>query len=393
MIKKPFISVIIPTRNRPQLVKYTLNSLLNQSFTDFEVIVSDNHTGNPCKDVFDKYADHRFRYVTPPTPLLMHDNWEYACKFAQGMYVTVVMDKTILRPSALKIIHEASMNGAPEIISWWNESYYPDNEDISYDRGTYLPTHIRGSKPKYYDTKKELERRIECKSSVVSDAEGGCYYWGKICFGAYREGLIRRIHEEIGNMFHPVSPDYTSMVAALAFADSAIDIGQPLSITFSSKLSNGYNSTINPRHAFKFLHKIDPTDQIVNNLPIKGLYSSVHNLVAYDYMIMKNIMGRSMKYMQISYVNLLVFVSNDIRNIFWNDVELKNEQTNIVNNYLHNMPFYNRLLYFIKSTYVKNIGRLTLFGRKQQARTTCNSIHEAANYAERLYSDEEKSSE
>ena len=41
-IDSPFFSIIIPTYNRANLIAKTLDSILNQSFKDFEVIIVDD---------------------------------------------------------------------------------------------------------------------------------------------------------------------------------------------------------------------------------------------------------------------------------------------------------------------------------------------------------------
>ena len=52
MSERPFISIIIPTRDRPKLVAQVLKFLQIQTFTNFEVIVSDNGLNDYCeKDV------------------------------------------------------------------------------------------------------------------------------------------------------------------------------------------------------------------------------------------------------------------------------------------------------------------------------------------------------
>ena len=325
----PFFSIVIPTRNRPELLKYALQSLLLQTFTDFEVIVCDNHTGKPCRSVFDQYSDQRFKYVTPLTPLQMHDNWQFACNFAQGEYITVLMDKSILRPSALQIIYDNLVIKPAEIISWSNETFIPSNEDMGYEDGIYVPTHIKSAGPRYYDPKVELKRRISCGSSAKSDAEGSCYYWGKICFGAYQHNLVQRINDALGKMIYPLCSDYTSMIAALAFAESAIDAGEPLSITFASKLSNGYNGSVHPDYALRVLHEIDPSDQILQEFPIKGLYTSVHNIVAYDYASMKVKIGKPMQNMEIDMKNLVLLAKDDLDNVIWRDLSVKHSQMKI----------------------------------------------------------------
>ncbi|HEX8639024.1 MAG TPA: glycosyltransferase family 2 protein, partial [Pyrinomonadaceae bacterium] len=68
-MQKPFFSVVIPTRNRAQLLKHAIQSVLDQTFTDFEVIVSNNFSVDNTKEVVNSYADERVRYFEAPRSL------------------------------------------------------------------------------------------------------------------------------------------------------------------------------------------------------------------------------------------------------------------------------------------------------------------------------------
>lgn len=60
-------SVIIPVYNRPDEVDELLQSLTLQSFRDFEVVVVEDGSAIPCKDVADKYRNRLdIRYYTKP---------------------------------------------------------------------------------------------------------------------------------------------------------------------------------------------------------------------------------------------------------------------------------------------------------------------------------------
>ena len=50
-------SFIIPVYNRPDEVDELLDSLTRQTFRDFEVVVVEDGSVVPCKDIVDKYAD------------------------------------------------------------------------------------------------------------------------------------------------------------------------------------------------------------------------------------------------------------------------------------------------------------------------------------------------
>ena len=50
-------SVIIPVYNRPDEVDELLQSLTGQSFKDFEVVIAEDGSSIPCKEVVDRYQD------------------------------------------------------------------------------------------------------------------------------------------------------------------------------------------------------------------------------------------------------------------------------------------------------------------------------------------------
>lgn len=344
--RTPFVSVVVPTRNRPELLRYCLESLALQTFSDFEVIVSDNHTGNPCKHVFDQFADKRFKYVTPESPLAMHDNWEFACSFAAGEYVAVLIDKTVLYPSALQVMCATLERKPAEIVSWWNEGYNPIDEDHGYDKGTYAPR-CEPCDPYYFDPKKELARRFSL--DVRRGTEGVHYYWGKICFGAYHQNLIRRIKAATGRLFCPLCPDYTSMLAALAYTKSAADVGQPLLISFQTRISNGRLSEEQDGYALSVIRSVDPSLQILDTMPLKGLYTSSHNLVARDYAFMKEKVGEPMRDLMLNTRNLTLRAREDLdRRTIWQDESRKTEQYNIWKTCFEELPLQERIYIYLQ---------------------------------------------
>ena len=67
-MKKPKISVIITTWNRPQLLQRAIDSVLAQTFKNFELIVIDDHSDKPpnikLPDVEDRLVAMRLPHNT-----------------------------------------------------------------------------------------------------------------------------------------------------------------------------------------------------------------------------------------------------------------------------------------------------------------------------------------
>ena len=50
-------SIIVPVYNRPDEVDELLQSLVNQSYTDFEVIIIEDGSAIKCQDITEKYSE------------------------------------------------------------------------------------------------------------------------------------------------------------------------------------------------------------------------------------------------------------------------------------------------------------------------------------------------
>lgn len=62
-MSRPSVSVIIPTYNRASLLKRAIESVLKQSFDDFELIVVDDASPDNTPDVVESIDDGRIRYI------------------------------------------------------------------------------------------------------------------------------------------------------------------------------------------------------------------------------------------------------------------------------------------------------------------------------------------
>lgn len=62
-MNKPFFSIVIPTYNRGALIGRCLDSILAQTYADWEVIVVDNFSEDNTEDIVSAYKDVRIRYI------------------------------------------------------------------------------------------------------------------------------------------------------------------------------------------------------------------------------------------------------------------------------------------------------------------------------------------
>jgi hypothetical protein len=376
----PRFSVVVPTRDRPDLVDFCLESLAAQSFEDAEVIVSDNPTTASAQAMFERWAGPVWRYVRQERPLAMHDNFELACAETRGEFVAVVIDKTVLHPSALELSDRAlATDPAIDIVTWWNEGYNPVDEEHEPGRGRFAPV-ADASEPALYDPTKELARRFANPDRRGRDPIH--YVRGKIVFGAFSRRLLDRIREQTGRVFHPLAPDYTSMVPACVLAEGAVDLGRPLLVSYNSARSNGRRQALDAGHARRFVEATDPA--ILDRLPIAGVYASHHNVVAYD-LVSSAARCPAGSTPSLDMPNLLRRAREDLNAVEWSDPEERALQYALLERAQNEhgvVP--ERWAPAERSRVLEVVSRLA--GRRPTQAPTYGSPVEAARVADRHYS-------
>jgi len=115
---RPLLSVLIPTRNRPEELSSLLAIIEKYKITDVEFIVSDN------SDVKLKYRNiPSVNYISPNKILNMTDHWNWLLTHAQGKFITYLGDDDAFIPSELAKLIEFARKCASDII-WTTHSGY-----------------------------------------------------------------------------------------------------------------------------------------------------------------------------------------------------------------------------------------------------------------------------
>lgn len=60
---RPRVSVVIPTYGRDRLLRRAIESVLNQTFDDFEILIIDGARSESTKELVRSYGDGRLRYI------------------------------------------------------------------------------------------------------------------------------------------------------------------------------------------------------------------------------------------------------------------------------------------------------------------------------------------
>lgn len=113
----PLISVIMSVRNGERYLRQALDSILNQSFKDFEFIVIDDASTDNTAEILKAYEeqDSRFRIIQNEQNLGLGENLARAVNLAEGEFIARMDADDISMPERLKVQSDFLLN-QPEIL-------------------------------------------------------------------------------------------------------------------------------------------------------------------------------------------------------------------------------------------------------------------------------------
>jgi glycosyltransferase involved in cell wall biosynthesis len=89
--QNPKISICIPAYNQTFYLEKLLASIKKQTFTDYEVIISDDSTNPDAKLLANSYGfGDKLKYFRNPVPLGSPANWNAAIEKATGQYIKII---------------------------------------------------------------------------------------------------------------------------------------------------------------------------------------------------------------------------------------------------------------------------------------------------------------
>jgi hypothetical protein len=108
MPSSPFCTIAIPTYNRAEWLGGCIESLLRQSFPDFEIIVADNASSDDTSAVVRQLTDPRIQYIRHDQNLGAYENFMFCARAGRGEFLIVHQDDDLLHPDFLKRSHQAA---------------------------------------------------------------------------------------------------------------------------------------------------------------------------------------------------------------------------------------------------------------------------------------------
>ena len=101
-MSSPKVTVCIPTYNRADILPYAVDSVLNQTYEHFELLICDDASGDRTPEVVAQWKDPRIRYIRHPQNIQRSRNMRSGYEAARGDYFIKFDDDDALTPTFLE---------------------------------------------------------------------------------------------------------------------------------------------------------------------------------------------------------------------------------------------------------------------------------------------------
>ncbi len=231
-------SVLLPTRNRLDLLSYAIETVRRQDYSDWEIIVSDNFSEEDIAGYVRSLDDSRIKYYRTDQFVPVTDNWNNALAKSDGDYVIMLGDDDCLMKgyfSTLKrMIEEYNV---PDLLYTSAFLYaYPDVIPGSPDGFLRSYGHsgiFRSSHKPFW-----LEKS-ESIALVNHSINFRIHFNYNIQFSLVSRKLIQEMGR-YGSFYQSPYPDYYASNAMMLIAERILIVPQPLVTIGISPKSFGF---------------------------------------------------------------------------------------------------------------------------------------------------------
>ena len=128
----PLVSVVIPTKNRKYMLSMAIDSVLNQSYKNIQIIIQDNNSTDGTSDIVAEFeADTRVEYFQATKDLSMTENWSTGYQYVRGEYFVRLDDDNVYFnnyiESSIRAIQSNNLDLATFSCLYFDAFYYLNN--------------------------------------------------------------------------------------------------------------------------------------------------------------------------------------------------------------------------------------------------------------------------
>ena len=261
-------SILIPTFNRRKYLEKTLETILDQNYTNYELIVSDSGSSDDTWEYLKKLDYPHLKIIKPEKKLSEVENFEFIINQAKGEWIVLIGDDDGVLPEFFTNIDDIiKKHPDAEAISSRSGYYYHENIQDLYGNRVISFNYI-SRKISKINSNKSL---FFCLLGIYTRADVPMLYTS----GIIKKSLVDKIKKKGQNkFFHSIIEDYYSMVAILNETKFYVRCEKPLFWIGTSKSSSGRGLRIyeNNENVEGFLKLSDHVSETLHKVGISSIY-------------------------------------------------------------------------------------------------------------------------
>jgi glycosyltransferase involved in cell wall biosynthesis len=132
MIDGPLVSIITPTYNHEKFIAQCLESVLSQTYSNWEMIIIDDGSSDRTQDIISQYVDKRIRYIRQENKGIwkLGELYNNALRLSNGDYIAVLEGDDFWPPNKLELQMKAFKNKA-SVLSWGKAKIVDDHGNVT----------------------------------------------------------------------------------------------------------------------------------------------------------------------------------------------------------------------------------------------------------------------
>lgn len=129
------VSIILPNFNHADYLERRIQSLLNQSYQDFEIIVLDDHSTDNSREILERYRGHAkfvsiiFNEVNSGNTFVQ---WQKGFELASGNFIWIAESDDYCEPTLLEELVKPLIDNPAISVSFCQSLYVTPEGDIPY---------------------------------------------------------------------------------------------------------------------------------------------------------------------------------------------------------------------------------------------------------------------
>ena len=263
------ISIIVPIYKVEKYLDRCINSILNQTFKDFELILVDDGSPDRCGDICEEYAkkDKRIKVIHKENGGLS-DARNAGLDIAKGEFVGFVDSDDFIHKDMYMILYDAIIKS---------------KSDISQCKFKYFSKEDELNKNIINDGKYEIYNNIDAIEEIIDNKNLNTNVWNKL----YKRELFREIRFPKGKIHEDEFVTYKVFYRAKTISY----VNKELYYYFSN--DTGIMKNLNINSKFDWIEAIEERNEFLLSIKEKNLFNKSNsylffNLIKLRYNIKKS---------------------------------------------------------------------------------------------------------